>query len=166
MSLDNFQLPPILIPELYKDFLVNLESQQSLPESLKESSISSLGKNEGSILLLVKDKNLLYLPDEDLNFLLGILTACKKTMSDVALVNIASNPGVDFQKIIQQFQPDTIISFGIELAELSFPLEYPHYQLQKYSGKTLLAAPPLQTLAGNVAEKKNLWTCLKTLFSV
>ena len=166
MTLDNFQLPVILMTELYKDSLVALDSNQLKPDSLKETPFVSLGNNQKKVLLLVKDDQAVYLPDHDLNFLLGVLTACKLTMADVALLNLHQNPDAGYQSLMKAFKPGIVICFGIELHELAFPLEFPHYQLQAYNKQTYLAAPSLKVLAVNVEEKKRLWTCLKKLFSI
>ncbi len=166
MSLDNFQLPSILLPELYKNSLVALESNQLTTKSLKEEQAAFLGKNLQHILVLVNHENVPYLPDEDMNFLAGIIGACKLTIADIALVNMARNEPLGYQELIHQFKPTVILCFGIGLEEAGFPLSFPYYQLQQYNKQTYLAAPPLATLATDVAEKRQLWACLKTLFSV
>ena len=76
MSLDNFQIPPTLLPELYKDSLIVLDDKQSNPEKLKEKKVYFLGDNLKNILILVNNLEILHLNDDDLRFFTGILTAC------------------------------------------------------------------------------------------
>jgi|JI6StandDraft_1071083.scaffolds.fasta_scaffold27221_2 hypothetical protein len=166
MSLDNFQLPPFLIQELYKDSLVDLDSNQIKTDSLKPVNIPFLGKNERNILVLVDEKDVIYLPDEDLAFLTGVLTACKLTLSDVAIVNVATANEARYQQLLQQFRPGSILCFGINLAKLDFPLMFPEYQLQQYNNQSYLAAPTLSKLSSDKNEKMQLWNCLKKLFSI
>jgi hypothetical protein len=166
MSLDNIQLPPDLVQHLYKKSLVDLETSQSSPEILNSSECSSLGKNEKNILIIVEDNTVVFLPDEELQFLMGILGACKLSMADVALVNFYKNPSVRYEHIMQQFRPDKILFFGIDPASLGFPLAFPDYQLQKYNGQVYLSAPALNVLSVDKTQKMQLWNCLKNLFEI
>lgn len=166
MSLDNFQLPPFLAGKLYKDSLVDLDSNQLKNKSLKSEDFVFLGNNKKNILLIVNDENALYLTDQDLNFLIGILTACKLTLSDTALINFNKNPNINYKKITAHFKPQSIICLGVDLKLLEFPLEFPQYQVQQYNGQSYLTAPSLETLAADKQEKLLLWNCLKKMFSL
>ncbi len=146
--------------------MVVLESNQITNKSLEKQGLHSLGKNNKKILILVSHENAVHLPDEELNFLMGILTACKLTMADIALLNTFNDPGINYQSLQKAFKPATLICFGIDLSTLSFPLEFPHYQLQKYNKQVFLSAPSLKKLSEDVTEKKQLWACLKTLFTL
>jgi len=166
MSLDNSQLPPFLIGQLYKNSIVDLESVPLTPKSLKSQGLIFLGKNEKQVVIVVNTEHAVHLPDDDLNFLTGVLTACKLTLSDCAVVNCNSNTGLSYKMIIEQFKPATLICLGIKLSALAFPLEFPNYQVQKYNGQSYLSAPSLGILAADKLEKQQLWTCLKKIFSI
>ena len=166
MSLDNIQLSPFLIQELYKNSLIDTDYGQLSTESLKTDMPLFLGKNEKNILVIVQEENVLYLPDESLNFLIGILNACKLSLSDIALLNFAKNQDLNYKTVQEKFRPGIILFFGVEPASLEFPLQFPHYQLQSYNKQTYLSAPALNLLAADVSEKKQLWTCLQKLFSI
>ena len=166
MSLDNFQLPAFLIAELYGDSLVDLDTQQLSNKSLKETALVFLGNNNKNILIIVNDENAMYLADENLTFLLGILTACKLSLSDTALINFHKNPGLSYKSLALHFKPDIVICLGIELSALAFPLEFPFYQVQRYNNQSYLSAPSLKVLAADKQEKLQLWGCLKKLFSI
>lgn len=166
MSLDNFQLPPFLAGELYKDSLVDLDSNQLKNKSLKGGEPAFLGNNSQNILLLINEENTPFLADDDLNFLVGILTACRLTLADTALINIHKNPGITYKAILQHFKPGVIICFDINLASLEFPLAFPEYQVQQYNRQSYLAAPSLKKLAADKQEKIRLWACLKKIFSI
>lgn len=166
MTLDNFQLPPFLAGELYRNSLIDLESTQVISKSLKESTTPFLGNNDKNILLIVNEKNVVFLTDEDLGFLVGILNACKLTLADVALINIQKNPGITYKSILEHFKPRVIMCFEIELGLLEFPLAFPEYQVQQYNQQSYLAAPSLKRLAADKQEKIQLWNCLKKIFSL
>ncbi|MEO7524267.1 MAG: hypothetical protein ABIT58_09245 [Ferruginibacter sp.] len=167
MSLDNFQLPPFLAGELYKNSLVDLNSKQLKNKSLKgNGDLVYLGSNKKHILIIVNVENAVYLPEEDLNFLIDILTACKRSLADTALINFHKNPGLSYKLLMQHFNPETIICLDVNLAALGFPLEFPYYQVQKYNNQSYLSAPALKKLASDKQEKMQLWNCLKKIFSI
>ena len=166
MSLDNIQLPSSLVAALYKQSLIQTENEQLKPGSVKVAELAFLGKNEKNILLIVHEENAVYLPDEDLNFLIDILNACKLSLSDIALINVFKKTGTDYKTLLEKFTPSVILFFGIEPAKLEFPLQFPHYQLQQYNNQTYLNAPSLNVLANDIDKKKQLWAGLKKLFSI
>lgn len=166
MSLDNFQLTPFLAGELYKDSLVDLDINQSKPQSVKSENLMYLGDNNRQILLIVDEENAVFLTDEDLNFLIGVLNACSLTVGDIALVNIWKNSSINFNRLQDNFKPAYTIAFGINLAALGFPLSFPDYQVQQYNQQLFLSAPALSILATDKKEKVQLWNCLKKMFSL
>ncbi len=166
MSLDNFQLPPFLTEQLYKDSLVLLYSKQLINKSLKEDSLSFLGNNQKNILVVVNEENAVYLQDEDLNFLIDILTACKLSLSDTALINFNRNKRISYQSLTDYFKPSVIICLGIELEKLAFPLQFPYYQVQHYNQQQCLCGPSLNKLSADKQEKLQLWASLKKIFAI
>ncbi len=164
MSLDNIQLTPFLVQNLYTKTLVELKNVQEQLPTKTISSIPSFGKNAKNILLMVNETEAPFASDADLNLLVGILTACKLSLADVALVNFHNNEGLTYDLLVDQFKPGFVILFGILPKDLSFPLHFPHYQLQHYNNQTFLCAPSLKMLAAVTAEKKQLWSCLQTYF--
>ena len=167
MSLDNFQLPPFLAGQLYRNSLVDLDSKQLTNKSLKgNDNLVYLGNNKKNILLIVNNKNAVYLPEDELNFLIDILTACKLSLADTALINFNRNPGINYKILQQHFKPQTMICLGMELAALDFPLNFPDYQVQQYNNQSYLAAPSLEKLASDKKEKMQLWNCLKKIFTI
>jgi len=166
MSLDNIQLSPFLLQELYKNALVDIDFRQPGAKSLKPDMLLFLGKNQKNISVIVNEENVLYLPDESLSFLIGILDACKLSLSDIALINFGKNKDINYKILQEKFKPGIILFFGVEPALLEFPLQFPHYQLQSYAHQTYLSAPSLGLLATDKQQKQQLWTSLKKLFSI
>jgi hypothetical protein len=166
MSLDNIQMPPILVQNLYRRSLVALDSDQQESEPVHKPAFNFLGKNERSILLIVDVDGTAFLPDQDLSFLMGVLSACKITMADVALVNKKNSPGLAYDTIMEEFKPGKIIFFGVQPANLDFPLQFPEYKLQNYNSQVYLSAPDLSTISSQKDQKVLLWNCLKTMFEI
>ncbi len=166
MSLDDIQLGPSLAAGLYKKTLVDIDNHQSETEASKKGTVAVLGSNGQRVCILVNEEDFPFLNDEDLQFLTGILAACKLSMADVALVNAAGSTSLNYQLLNSELAPSIVLFFGTEPAATGLPLQFPHYQLQKYNGQTFLSAPALKILSENKEEKKKLWLSLKTLFNI
>jgi hypothetical protein len=168
MSLENIQLPAIVIQDLFKKSLVDLNKKEIAAPAAQPagSDISFLGKNGRNIAILVNSPETLYLPDHELDFLMGILTACGLTMADIALVNIAQKKEIDYKILEKNLSAEKVFLFGPEPAVLQLPLSFPHYQVQRYNNQVYLATPSLLQLQADKMEKSKLWTCLKQIFSL
>jgi len=162
MSLDNIQLTPFVLGNLFNKSLYDLKPTG---EKSTASSISFLGDNKKRIALLVYSPESIYLPDEELNFLLGILTACKLSMMDIALINISKNPELSYTDIAEQIKAEKVFLFGLNPEVLKLPLQFPHYQLQHYNNQVYLSSAPLNKLQTDKQEKLKLWNSLKRVFS-
>jgi hypothetical protein len=166
MSLDNIQLPAIVLQDLYKNSLVDLNTSAIKKASKKTTAIPFLGNNQKQVTIIATDTSSIYLPDEELNFLMGILSACKLSMADVALVNIEKAGAITYTEIEQHLNTGTMLLFGVTPSQLQLPLQFPHYQVQKFNGLVYLAAPALTSIASDKVEKTKLWNCLKQIFSI
>ncbi len=167
MSLDNIQLNPVLLEQLYPKSLVIIKEQENEAATAAPvtTSISSLGNNEKNILVVVNEPGAAFLNDADFSSLVKILSAVQLSPADIALVNHHTHPGADFNQLNNSFKPSAIILLGVSPTELGFPLLFPHYQLTKYNGQTYLAAPSLTQMAGNKETKTQFWNAFKTHFS-
>ena len=166
MSLDNIQLSPTIIQSMYGRSLYDLGSERPVSAEIKEDRIGFLGSNQKRIAILVDAAETLYLPDEELNFLLGILTACKLSMADIALINVSKNPGLQYTLITEQLKAEKIFLFGLGAESIKLPLQFPNYQVQKFNNQVYLSSVSLSELQKDKEEKLKLWACLKTIFSL
>lgn len=166
MSLTNIQLPPLVIQQLYKDALIETEAGKPSPQEKQTASINILGKNKKGIIIIVSDAKNAYLPDNELNFLLGILSACKLNMDDVGIVNLKKNKALGYNTIGTELNAGKVFLFGVNTNAINLPLSFPLYQIQQYNNQTYLAAPALASLKDDKAEKTKLWNSLKTIFGV
>ena len=166
MSLDNIQLLPIVLQQLFKHSLVDLKNGQKPEEKTASTEFAILGNNRSHILIMVASDETLYLPDEELNFLLGILAACNLTMDDVAILNIKKNKPLTYKTVIDELRPEKLFLFGVNPAQIELPLDFPNYQVQQFNNQTYLTAPLLSHFQDNKAEKTKLWGCLKQIFGI
>jgi hypothetical protein len=166
MSLDNIQLSPIVLQGLFKHSLIDIKNEEKPEEKTTNKEFFTLGNNRRHILILVENDETLYLPDEQLNFLLGILVACNLTMEDVAILNIKKNKPVTYKIVTNELNPKKLFLFGVTPDQINLPLDFPNYQIQQYNNQTYLRAPPLSDFQDNKVEKTKLWTCLKQIFAI
>jgi hypothetical protein len=164
--MNDIKLHAGVLEELYKNDLVDLRVPPAGNEQKPAAKLSFLGGNQKRVVVLVDEPDTLYLPDSQLNFLLGILTACKLTMADIALVNLAKNPPLGYESLGKDPGADKVLLFGCSPSALNLPLQFPHYQVQHYNSQVYLSSPELAVIEANRDEKTKLWAALKQLFSI
>lgn len=166
MSLENFQIPFVLIPELYKNSLVQLEDKQTSTDNIEVENIKYLGRNVKNILILVADADAVHLSDASLEFLGQILQACKMNLNDVAIVNQRHHPNAGLQQCMEALQPTLIIDFGSIIKKWNPQYETSLYQVKEVDKCKLITAHPLSEIAAQPELKKQLWLSLKAHFKL
>jgi len=166
MSLNNIQLSPIVLQGLFKNALIDLKTEQKQEQKSSSNGFATLGNNRRRVLIMVESENTMYLPDEQLNFLMGILAACNLTMEDVAILNIKKNKFVTYKTVENELKSEKVFLFGVSPNEIELPIDFPNYQIQQYNNQVYLTAPTLSQFQANNVEKKKLWNCLKQIFSI
>ena len=117
------QLPAFVLAELFKNTLVDTDEQmkpKSIKEELPKPKKIYLGKYERKIIVLVNDTANVHLNDNDLEFLTGILNACKLNLSQIALINFVKN-AVDFALLRKEMQSEYILLFGVNALQIQLP---------------------------------------------
>jgi DNA polymerase III psi subunit len=174
MSLNEMNLPPYLVTQLYPLSLVG-EGRKSastasapLPSTEEEPAVEwrSLGSNQKGILVAVNYENITNLPDSQLEFLMQLLKACQLSLNDVALINMNNYPGVAHTSVLNHFNAKVVLLFGITVQEWGFPFQTPPYQVQSFSGYTITHAPALHDLQNDKPAKGLLWAALKNIFGL
>ena len=184
MALNDIQLNSTVLAEIYKNSLVEIDDQSrakqtpSSPLQIQvtaedNSSTSSslitwkhLGEFKKRILLVVNYPGVAYLPDEPLNFLTSILNACKLSLADVAILNIANMPSIQYSNLREKYNSTVIMLFGSSPSELEMPVNFPEFQIQPFNNCTFLYTPVLEKLESDKVLKSKLWVCLRRIFDL
>lgn len=181
MGLNNIDLPAIVVEQLYNSSLVgnntDAEEKQTISAAIKTETASktkespaeewkSLGNNNKKILIVLKSEEAVHLPDNQLTFLTGILSACNLSLADVAIVNTNNHPEVLYKELTTFFASKVVLLFDIEPAAFGLPMSFPFYQIQAFAGNSFLYSPSLNNLENDKVEKSKLWVCLKRLFNL
>ncbi|HEX3767477.1 MAG TPA: hypothetical protein VHT72_03835, partial [Puia sp.] len=120
MGINHLRLSPELIAALYPESLVegnepatvNENVRISKPVAEKTHAYRFLGENNRSICFLIHYPQGDFLPDDQLEFLKKILAACKLSLNDIALLNIARS-AFDMADLRVQLHPQIIFLWGI-----------------------------------------------------
>ena len=128
-----------------------------------------LGDHLKKIAVIVNDPEAVYLNETDLGLLSSILNACKLTLADIALINIAQQP-LSLHEIIETLPSQLILVFELTGAQLKIKLPTTLYK-QIVLGEThILFSASLKSMQGAdqtaKLEKSKLWNALKLLFKL
>jgi len=166
MSLDSIQLPAFVIQDLFQKNLVDLSGNEKKKIQSTNKELNFFGGNKQHIILLVNNPDTAFVNDQQLTFLSGILNACKLTLEDVGLLNIASYPAISYKKISETFNPGIVIMFSITPDTIQLPFLMPDFQRQSYNNQVYVAVPALDALENDKDLKRKLWTVLQQIFSL
>lgn len=171
MSLNGINLNNQMLADLYANVLVqttpsNTASVTTSTPVPEPQPLKFLGKNTRHIVLLVHNQEVPFLTDGELNFLTNILSACKLSLADVAIVNIKGWQPTEVLDRLAPLEPQSILMFGLAPTDVDLPVNFPPFRLQPFGGRTYLHAPTLEELEKEKALKMNLWNALKTLFNI
>jgi hypothetical protein len=164
MTFKKISLPPIVLVNLYKNSLADVQFLKKKTEQ-KASDITFFGGNKKHILLLINNADADYLTDGQLIFLSGVLNACKLTMDDIAIVNTYSAMA-DYKNIPDLLLSEIVIVAGMEPSIIDLPFKIPQFQVQVYQHKKYVFIPALNIIQSDTKLKENLWKLLRILFSL
>lgn len=187
MSLQNLELTPSVIAELYRDFLVDAGGSAKpspavlmrpaapakepvvAPAPAVEPAVKFLGGNKKRIAFIVSCATDVFLPDAHLDWLGKMLEACKLNLGDVAIVNVARAP-LTIADIKNALHPNTVILLGTDPQSIQLPMNFPVFNPQPYDGMTFLNTPAPDQLNQPTSDakllKSKLWVCLQKLFNL
>ena len=178
MDLNHIELPASLLANLYPSSLneYNESPGKTLSAEVEKPILKNdepgkvewkwLGENKKNILIVVDFEDAVHLPDKQLQFLTGMLTACNLSLGDVAIVNIHKQPARDYASIIENFRSRIALLFDIEPAAFGLPMNFPFFQIQPFANCSFLYAPSLEQLESDKVLKSKLWVSLRRLFGI
>lgn len=174
MDLNSIILPASVVAELYDDTIVDTGELQAksppIASPVTDPGVNGrwkwLGENHKNILVLVRYPEAEHLPGRPLHFLTGMLTACKLELKDVAVLNLAQDPGAEYKELIKEFRSRVVLLFDVEPSLLGLPINFPHFQIQPFANNSFLYSPSLEMLEEDKILKSKLWVCLRRLFNI
>jgi hypothetical protein len=151
---ERIQLPDFLIADLYKASLVDLKTSNvgidfhQVQEKPIEASqqieakhkISFLGENKKGVIIIVCQPDAVFVKEDELVFLTNILKACQLSLADISIINNMKQE-IDYDALQQQLGAKTILLFDVEPSAIKLPFIIPAFQVQKFSGSTIMDEP-------------------------
>jgi hypothetical protein len=165
------QLPGFVLSELFSNSVVCVDEVMAplVKDDLVKDIKLYLGDYKKKIVIITSDNNNMYVSDESLEFLSGILNACKLNLADIALINF-NNTVVNFLQLKKEMQPEFLLLFGVTALQIELPFTLPDYQVQDYSNCKIVTAPLLTELNKQTqqakTEKIKLWKSLQKMFNL
>lgn len=166
MDLDKLQLSAFTIRTLYTKSIIKLDASNPDPINLSSTDIKFLGGNQSGILIVINNPKNPFLHETDLAFLTKVLSACKLTLADIAIVNLKGLSEVSITDFKNQFKPSRIILFGVSANVLALPFQIPDFQVQNYDQIRYLTLPELSFIEKDQQLKKMLWTSFQKIFDL
>lgn len=180
-------LPNSVLVNLYKESLVlgvtpanvDKKAQAFPPVEEKNTAIAAeepliapikfLGEHQKKILVLVQDPDAVHLNERAFDLLTSILNACKLTIADIALINLA-NKNFSLHQILTQAPSELVLVFDINPTQLKIKLPTKLYTPILLGETQLLFSNNLSQMQGidqaSKIEKTKLWSALKIIFKL
>jgi hypothetical protein len=172
MSFENIVIPGMLLADIYKDNLVELvEVQRKIDVISQPAAIATatfLGNNGRNILVLVHYPEVVYLPDDHLEFLNKILKACDLKMDDIAIINTAREPA--HLENVAALNPKSVLIFGECISDMAHHSDGELFMPFLKAESSVIITPALESYCMNTPESKQLksrlWISLQKFFGL
>lgn len=152
-----------------KNIPIVSDADSNTPTSYETGPIKYLGEHLKQVTIIVKDELAVYLNENDLTLLSSILSACKLTLADVALINIAQQK-LSLHEILNVLPSKLVMIFDVSSTTLKIKLPTTLYKSIQLGDTYLLFSNSLSLMQGGDSsakiEKGKLWTILKQLFQL
>jgi hypothetical protein len=146
------------------------DNKNTTNEPIKElGQIKYLGEHLKQVTIIVKDELAVYLNENDLTLLSSILSACKLTLADIALINVAQQK-LSLHEILNVLPSKLVMIFDVSSTTLKIKLPTTLYKSIQLGDTYLLFSNSLSLMQGGdqsaKLEKGKLWAILKSLFQL
>jgi len=178
MGINKLILSPEIIASLYPEALVSEKAPDSAiipaksgkPDSKPVADYPYLGKNLRSLCFLVDYPNEQFITEPQLTFITKMLAACKYSIDDIAIVNIAHRP-VQLSVLKSQLKPEILFFWGVSPSQTGMKQQsLPELEISTIENLSIIPVPnPLLMIkegAEGIEMKQRLWVSLKKLFNL
>ena len=148
---------------------VQIETEKNHTPISDLGEIKYLGEHLKQVTIIVKDELAVYLNENDLTLLSSILSACKLTLADIALINVAQQK-LSLHEILNVLPSKLVMIFDVSSTTLKIKLPTTLYKSIQLGDTYLLFSNSLSLMQGGdqsaKLEKGKLWAILKSLFQL
>jgi hypothetical protein len=148
---------------------IQIETEKNHTPISDLGQIKYLGEHLKQVTIIVKDELAVYLNENDLTLLSSILSACKLTLADIALINVAQQK-LSLHEILNVLPSKLVMIFDVSSTTLKIKLPTTLYKSIQLGDTYLLFSNSLSLMQGGdqsaKLEKGKLWAILKSLFQL
>ena len=145
---------------------------------LKEECVAKLSVQNTEVLsqIATPPKSQYYQPKQKVIILLNslnsvdsellgkILGAVKLDLPSVDIIELVKSQDIDLSQIFVQKSVNQVITFGVNLSELSLNVSLNPYQILEKEGIKFIYSDSLSDIQNDIPKKKALWGSLKEMF--
>jgi hypothetical protein len=178
MGINNLSLTPEIIAALYPEILL----AESSPDSDKTPAqpimtvpkrvdpYRYLGNNLRSICFLVNNPDQEFIPETQLSLISKIMSACKCSLDDIAIINIAHQE-IQLPELKGQLLPKMIFLWGVSPAQIGIRQQsLPEFGISNIDNILIVPVLNPERMSNESHEgielKQRLWSSLKKLFNL
>lgn len=123
------------------------------------------GENKCNYLFLTHERQYPFMSDAALDAFTKTLAALKRTLADVAVLNLDSLPATPRKEnVISFFKPKTMVFLGVAPQAVGLAT-IPPQTIVEYSGITLFHTYSFDEMLADGEKKRLFWTTIKTLLT-
>ncbi|MCB0661794.1 MAG: hypothetical protein KDC24_03560 [Saprospiraceae bacterium] len=120
------------------------------------------GEGRSGHLIILKNNNH---TNNNLEFLKKVFQAVNLNLSsDCFLLDLGESDSIMVGPVLRKNKIQTMISFGVDTANLGLQIHLQRYQIAHLESQKLLLADDLDSIQKNETLKRNLWNALKELY--
>jgi hypothetical protein len=160
---DQFQLPPRLFGQLYKENLVALNEPQPARVDDVHWKSHARGSYTNGLQVLLRLPGETVIGEDDRVYLENILKACRQELDASLVINLYALPASRYPEWSPAPAPRYLWMVGLEPGDISLPARFPAFQVQQFAETTYLWTPPLSEMRDKEI-KTRLWQSLKQFF--
>jgi hypothetical protein len=138
------------------------EEPAAAAKQVEKIKYSFIGQNARRILIMVKGEEYPESTNTGVALLWNIVKAIKLDPNDVAVFNYSAYPNLQLEELQAYFQPQLLISFGVESTALNLDNQ-PLQVLVNLEKMNAIFSLTLQGLDEDLNSKKLLWKSLQQL---
>jgi len=177
MGINQLRLSAELIAALYPESLVLPDNGEPVgkpggPKTdipPKNTGYPYLGKYHRPVCFLVSYTEDEFIPPVQLAFLQKILSACKCSLDDIALINTSRTP-VDLEALKHQLNPEIVFLWGDPPDLIGMSQNFPDMIISNWQNMIILPVLNANLMSRDIPEsvepKRKLWIALKKLFNL
>jgi hypothetical protein len=159
MSLEKFQINKFFINELYNKNVIYLEQNKTAKN--ESYSICFSGGNLKNFAIIYQSSNKESLSAEAFEMLTKLISACKLTMQDIALIDLKENEFLTHELLKSELQAKLVLLFGVDTMTIDLPFMIPKYKSQEFNDTVFILADNINKMPHDKESKILLWNCLK-----